>query len=80
MTIVYLNTFKITQWTLYFNFIRYYGVFIKNTFHYPLPSTVTQFIRNILSAYNLICRSKSLLTLVQAQYFFKIERLHNEAA
>ena len=58
---------------------RYHGAFIENIYCYRLPSIVTQSIRNIWSTYNLTHRSKSLLTLAQAQYSLKVERQHNEA-
>ena len=57
------------------NSMRYYGTFIENTYCYRLPSTMTQFVGNIWSTYDLTRRSKSLLILKQTQYFLKIERL-----
>ena len=51
--------------TLYFNHMRYHDTSIESTYCYWLPLIVTQSIRNIWSAYNLINKSKSLLTLVQ---------------
>ena len=58
---------------------RYHGAFIENTYYYWLSSIVTQYIGNILSTYDFTRRSKSLLTLAQVQYSFKVERQHNEA-
>ena len=61
------------------NFKIYHGVSIENTYCYQLPSTVTQFIGNIWSTYDLTRRLKPLLTLAQAQYYLKVEKQHNEA-
>ena len=66
--------------TICLNPIRYHGVAIENNHCYWFLSTVTKSIRNIWSTYDLVRKSKSLLTLAHAQYSLKVERQHNEAA
>ena len=60
--------------TLYLNPKKYHDASIENTYCYQFPSTMTQSIGNRWSAYDLTRRSKSLLTLAQAQYSLKVER------
>ena len=62
------------------NPMRYHDASVENTYCYQFSSIVTQSIRNIWLTYDLTCRSKPLLTLVQTQYFLKVERQYNEAA
>ena len=66
-------SFGLSKKTHYLNLIRYYSVSIENTYCYQLPSIMTQSIGNIWSTYDLSRRSKSLLTLVQTQYSFKVK-------
>ena len=70
-------SFGSSKETHYLNLIRYYSVSIENTYCYQLPSIMTQSIGNIWSAYDLSRRPKSLLTLVQTQYSFKVESPYN---
>ena len=66
-------SFGLSKETHYLNLIRYYSVSIENTYCYQFPSIMTQSIGNIWSAYDLSRRPKSLLTLVQTQYSFKVK-------
>ena len=65
--------------THYFNLKRNHGVSIENTYCYWLSSIVTQSVGNIWSTYDLMRRSKPLLTSVQVQYSLKVKRQYNKA-